>query len=108
MLGSIVDATRAVSGKTIRLTYRQWMHIVEAHDYMAGCLQMIMETINLPDMVAIGKKRERIALKNYPDTFLGKKYCVVVYRENGDGFVITAFLTSKPKTLTKGGLIWPK
>ncbi len=67
-----------------------------------------METVNTPDFIVRGLKGERIALKAYTQTNLGKKHCVVVYRENGNGFVITAFLTSKPESIKKGGVLWPK
>ena len=67
-----------------------------------------METINAPDYIVKGSRGEKIAIKAYAQSNLGKKHCVVVYRENGDGFVITAFLTSKPESIKKGGVLWPK
>ena len=55
-----------------------------------------------------GSKDEFIALRHYSKTDLGEKHCVVVYKENKDGFVITAFFTSKPETIIKRGVIWQK
>ena len=75
---------------------------------MAGNISNILETINSPDCIVKGTKNEFIALRHYPKTNLGNKYCVVVYKENKDGFIITAFFTSKPETIRKRGIIWQK
>ena len=29
----------------IRLTYKQWAHIIDSHDYMAGNLDMVLESV---------------------------------------------------------------
>ncbi|MCG2693244.1 hypothetical protein L6279_04005 [Candidatus Parcubacteria bacterium] len=40
---------------------------------------------------------------------VNEKYLIVVYRElNGDGFVITAFITSKIYQLKKRKILWKK
>ena len=103
-----IEVTRSVSGKIVRLTPKQWFHITESHDYMAGNMTNIMETVNSPDYIVEGSKNELIALKYYPITNLGAKHCVVVYKENKDGFIITGFFTSKPETIKKGGVMWQK
>lgn len=104
----IIEVTKAISGKVIRLTFKQWVHIVESHDYMAGNMSNILETLNAPDCIVKGSKDELIALRHYVDTNLGAKHCVVVYKENKDGFIITAFFTSKPETIIRRGIIWKK
>ena len=104
----IIEITKSISSKIIRLPIRQWLHIVESHDYMAGNISIILETINSPDFIVKGIKDELIALKHYSKTNLGEKYCVVIYKENGDGFIITAFFTSKPETIRRRGIIWQK
>ncbi|MGB2804028.1 MAG: hypothetical protein WBD64_03910, partial [Candidatus Zixiibacteriota bacterium] len=101
----ITETTKSLSGKVIRLTLKQWIHIVESHDYMAGNMSKVMETVNLPDCIVKGFKGEKIALKHYYKTNIKEKYCVVVYKENRDGFIITAFFTSKPETIRKRGVI---
>ena len=75
---------------------------------MAGNITNIMETMNSPDYIVKGLKDELIAIKHYHTTNLGEKYCVVIYKENKDGFIITSFFTSKPETIKKGGVIWQK
>ena len=104
----VIEVTKSVNGKTIRLTYKQWFHIVESHDYMAGNITYVLETVHSPDCIVKGLKGELIALHHYFQTNLSEKHCVVVYKENEDGFIITAFLTSKPETVIKRGVIWQK
>ena len=98
---------RSINGKEIRLTFRQWAHIVESHDYMAGNLERIMETVGAPDCVVDGTRREVIVLRHYEKTNISEKNSVVVYKED-DGFVITAFFTSRPETITRRGVLWKR
>ncbi len=105
----ILETTKSVSGKAIRLTLKQWFHIVESHDYMAGNIDKIMETVSSPDCIVEGLKGELLALKYYDETNITQKYCVVVYREDKEeGFIITAFLTSRPGTIKRRGVVWAK
>ena len=94
----------------IRLTYRQWAHIIENHDYMSGCTDIVPETIADPDMIVRGKSGEMIALRHYDKTVISEKHAVSVYRElrSDDGFVITAFMTSAPDRIIRKGVIWQK
>ena len=105
---NVIEVIKSLSGKIIRLTFKQWYHIIESHDYMAGNIEKIMETVNSPDFIVKGSKGELIGVKYYSKTNLGEKYCVVVYKENKDGFVITAFFTSESETIKKRGVIWQK
>lgn len=99
----------SVHGHTIRVTLRQWTHITEAHDYMAGNLDKVLETIAEPGRIIEGTQGESLALRDYESTNITRKTAVVVYRDEPDGFVITAFLTSKPdKIERKGEKLWPK
>jgi len=104
----VIATTKSISGKNISLTIKQWFHIIESHDYMSGNTDKILETINSPDYIVKGIKEELIALKHFLKTKLGEKYCVVIYKENEDGFIITAFFTSKYDKLLKRGVIWQK
>jgi len=85
----------ARSGNRIRISYRQWAHVVENHDYMSGNLDKVLETISDPDLVLRGHRGETFALRQYERTNITRKTCVVIYRDAEDGFLITAFLTSK-------------
>ena len=99
----------SVNNVPIRLTHKQWAHLVESHDYMAGNVDIVLETLAEPDFVAQGWREELIALRHYPKTVITEKHAVVVYRElAADGFVITAFFTSRPDKILKRGVIWQK
>jgi hypothetical protein len=62
-----------------------------------------------PDYVVAGVRGELLALKRYDRTAVGPKHVVVVYREHErDGFIVTAFMTSKADKLIQRGLQWRK
>jgi len=103
---------RVVTSKNvinISLTAERWAHIVEAHDYMAGNQDLVFETIENPDYIVRGEKDELIAIRYYRKTSISEKNMVVIYKEAmNDGFIITAFMTSKPEKILKRGVIWKK
>lgn len=73
---------------------------------MADQQERILETVNQPDYVQEGDSGTLIAVKSYPTTPLSQKSCAVVYRElnDGDGFVVTAYFTSRPATWRR--IVW--
>ncbi len=98
----------SVHGNPIRITATQWAHVTEAHDYMAGNLDLVAETLAEPSRVIAGEHGGLLALRDYQETNISRKTAVVVYRDAPDGFLITAFLTSRPdKIEKKGARIWP-
>jgi len=104
----VLQLATSVFGHTIRLTARQWGHITEAHDYMAGNMDKVLETLSEPSRIIQGERGEVLALRDYESTSITRKTAVVVYREGANGFVITAFFTSKPEKIErKGSLLWP-
>jgi hypothetical protein len=105
----IVAEVVSVHGHRIRLTLRQWVHVIENHDYMAGNRELVLETIADPDELVQGEEGEILALRAYPATNLTAKTAIVVYREAPDGFVITAWLTSRPDQVrARGTQIWTR
>ena len=105
MIGSVISK----NGIKIRLTAERWTHIAEAHDYMAGNLDLVLETIESPDMIIDGGEGELIAIRYYPNTSISKKDMVVIYKEQGsEGFVITSFMTSRKEKILKKGVIWKR
>jgi hypothetical protein len=66
------------NGVLIRLTHKQWAHIVDSHDYMAGNMDVVMESVEDPDYIVRGWTDEPIALKHYERTSISEKYMVVV------------------------------
>jgi len=107
---NVIEVVVSKNGIPIRLTYKQWAHIVETHDYMAGCIDIVLETLSEPDCIVQGWTDELIALKHYDETVISEKHAVVVYKEisDDDGFVITAFMTSRPNQITRRGILWQK
>ena len=106
-----MDTIRVAISKNsipIRLTYKQWSHIVDSHDYMAGNMDMVLESIENPDYIVHGWTDELIALKHYEKTSISEKYMVVIYKEDEKGFIITAFMTSKEDKILRRGIIWKK
>jgi hypothetical protein len=97
----------SVRGHRIRLTLRQWLHISENHDYMAGNRALVLETIAEPDELLAGEAGETLALRAYSQTNLTAKTAVVVYRDEPDGFIIMAWLTSRAdRVRAKGVQVW--
>ena len=89
---------QSVSGVLIRLTEERLSHIQSRHPEMKGQEKCILETISSPEYVQEGDGTTLIALKHYSKTPLTGKFCAVVYKEvsEDDGFVVTAYFTSKP------------
>jgi hypothetical protein len=108
MAGDALQTATSVHGNVIRITARQWAHITEAHDYMSGNLDKVLETLSEPSRVIRGERgEESLALRDYEHTNISPKTAVVVYRDEPDGFVITAFFTSKPhKVAQRGETLW--
>ena len=95
------------NGVPVRLTDERWVHIVENHDDLAGKRDAILEAIADPDFVLTGTREELLAVR------YGEKprVIVVVYREMAqtDGFIITAFETSRVRQLIKTRkMLWKK
>ena len=64
----------------------------------------VLDIIVNPFKIVERKEGELLALQEVES----KKYLAVVYREfKKDGFIITAFLTRRTKSLMKRKLIWP-
>ena len=99
------------NGVPIRMTDKQWAHIVDSHDYMAGNMDQVLESVEDPDYIIRGWTDELMALKYYDSIdsiSLSAKHMVVVYKEGNDRFIITAFMTSKPDKMLRRGTIWQK
>jgi hypothetical protein len=106
---NIIEIIYSKNNVPIRLTYKQWAHIVETHDYMSGCMDSVIETLAEPDYIVRGWTDELIALKHYDETVISEKTVVVVYKEmEHDGFVITAFMTSRLEQILRRGVLWQR
>ncbi len=92
-MDEVLQTAISIAGHTIRVTARQWAHLTEAHDYMSGNLDKVLETLAEPSRIVEGEKGEALALRDYEKTNITRKTAVVVYRDQEDGFLITAFFT---------------
>lgn len=94
-------------GRAVRLTDERLAHIRE-HPEMVGLEQAIADTLRQPAMVIQSLSDPSAALhyRFYFGTRVGDKWlCVVVKYSALDTFVLTAYLTDKPK---QGTQLWPK
>ncbi|MEE2717768.1 MAG: hypothetical protein VX610_10110 [SAR324 cluster bacterium] len=88
----------------VRLTDERWTHITEEHCELAGMRLEILETLASLSRILAGKGEEQLAVREVAKD----KYLIVVYREmSDDGFMITAFLTRKLRSLNKRKQLWP-
>jgi hypothetical protein len=98
------DIILSVHRTPIRLTDERWAHITEEHCELAGFRLEVLETVGKPDQVLAGGQGELLAVR---ELFPGK-HLVAIYRElESDGFIITAFITSKFKALQRRKQLWP-
>jgi len=97
-----MDVAVSVNGVPIRLTGERWTHVVENHEELAGRMEDVLAAIRDPAWVIRGHGGSLVA---YASSGRGK-FLAVVYRElrADDGFVITAFVSHKPRKHPK---VWP-
>ena len=102
--GGMIDRIISKGGIAIRLTDERWAHITGEHCELAGLRSEVIETVSDPDRVLLGGDGELMAVR---EVEIGK-HLVVVYREHSeDGFIITAFLTRRIRSLEKRRQLWP-
>jgi hypothetical protein len=92
-------------GRSVRLTAERRRHILQ-HAEMAGMEGALAETLRHPQLVIRSQTDEAATLnyRYYMRTLVGDKWlCVVVKYTDEDAFVLTGYLTDKPK---RGEVIW--
>lgn len=98
------ENVKSVNGIPIRLTDERWVHIVEEHAELENLRTEVLNAISNPERILVGSMGELLALIEVEPA----KWLVVVYRELADdGFIITAFLTRRIRSLNKRRQIWP-
>lgn len=96
-----MDTATSVHGIPIRLSDERWAHIVESHDDLAGYRDMVLQVIDTPDKIYKGHEGAFVAVKKVGPN---RNLCVVYRESAGDGFIITAYFSSKR---AKGKVVWP-
>ncbi len=87
-------------GQAVRLTDERMAHILE-HPEMIGMSMEIENVLTRPHTVRRSRSDGTVKLfyEYYAQTIVGGKWlCVVVKCLQDDAFVVTAYLTDKPKT----------
>ena len=79
-----------VNGIVVRLYEDVLQRILRKHGELRGMETQILETVHSPELVLDGHEKELLALRRYPNTAVGAKDMVVVYREDKQ-LIITAF-----------------
>ena len=94
-------------GHKVRLTDERLAHILERAE-MAGMAAEVERVLREPQLVRRSRSDTAVRLfyEFYAQTIVGGKWlCVVVKYAENDAFVVTAYLTDKPKA---GEDLWPK
>jgi len=100
----MIGKATSINGVSIRLTAERWAHVIDGHGELAGMEQEVLNTVAQPERILAGNTGELLAVSQ---TEPGK-YIVVVYREeSSDGFVITAFLPRRVRSLNRRNQLWP-
>lgn len=73
---------------------------------MAGYFFEVLETLQEPDAIYEGKSQELLATREIDPG----RHLIVIYRELSpeDGFVITAFLTTRITMIERRRRLWPR
>jgi hypothetical protein len=93
-------------GHSVRLTHERLGHILE-HPEMKAMGEEIGRVLLQPQLVRRSRSDEAVRLyyEFYAQTIVGGKWlCVVVKYAENDAFVVTAYLTDKPRA---GEDLWP-
>jgi hypothetical protein len=94
-------------GRIVRLTDERRRHVLD-HPEMATMLDAIGEALRDPEIVRRSRSDPSAEMfyRFYARTRVGGKWlCVVVKVGDADAFVVTAYLTDKPKP---GEDLWPR
>ena len=93
-------------GHQVRLTDERLAHILD-HPEMQALGAEVERTLRQPQLVRRSRSDQAVRLfyEFYTQTIVGGKWlCVVVKYAENDAFVVTAYLTDKPKA---GEDLWP-
>jgi hypothetical protein len=96
--GKVLATVKSKNMAIIRLTAKQWEHIVTARPEFGGLMKEVLKTVEVPDVVLEPSHRTKpqlLAIKKFlklSEVGLSQNL-VVVYRETSlrEGFIITAF-----------------
>ncbi len=98
-------STVSRAGVRIRLTAERWAHIVAEHPELLPLHEAVLLTVANAERVVTASDGALIAIR----LVASRKALVVVYRESSmhDGFIITAFVTTRLAALERRKQLWP-
>lgn len=113
MADAVVFIATTREGKRIRLTRKVWIAKLQTSrpefQQRSEYPEELKAVIENPDYIVRGDKGELIALRWCDIAPKRPKYLCIVYRElNGEGFIITAFFTSRLRRFLRREIIWQK
>ena len=85
--------TKDETGRTLRMTDWNWMHIIRRHPEISSEKERIIETIENPDKILPSLKDENVRYyyKYYKERYSMNKFMMVLVKYlNGDGFIISS------------------
>ena len=96
MDGKIYFEVISSLGKKIRVTRNYWNKIIETkHRIMKGKENIIKATLQNPEQVR--RSRKDLSVYLYYKKIGDNYNCVVAKHLNGDGFIVTAYMTDRIK-----------
>jgi len=96
-----------VFGNRVRLTAERLAHILD-HPEMKGLESALAKVLHEPELVRRSRSDATVRLfyQFHPQTLVGAKWlCAVIKYLENDAFIVTAYLTDRPKP---GEDLWPK
>lgn len=100
----MTESVASINGVTIELTDERWGHITDGHPEIGRQRKQVLSAVQSPDRVLEGGDGALMAVKRSG----ARGWLVVVYKERGEeGFIITAFRTTRTASLDRRNQIWP-
>ena len=96
-------------GRSVRLTDERWAHVLDHPEMREPGMDVnVARTLLEPDLVleSTADPEVRLSYRFLPATRVGPKFVVVAVKAKPeDAFVVTAYLTDKPKA---GRVLWTR
>lgn len=84
------------SGRKVRLTKKQWKHIMRRHAYMEKYIEEIKETLSKADKIIQKSNSKAHYYKNYKYLKATNKFVFVLVKYlNNHGYIITSYVVGE-------------
>lgn len=100
----MVDVATSQRDIPIKLTDERWNHILEGHPELINHKTDVLKVVSNPELILEGNNGALMGVREIEPS----KWLVVVYTELANsGFILTAYFTSRFRSLTKRKQLWP-